>query len=77
MKTNKTVGFEDDNKENDKKEEKVIQFSEEEKKVLIENLGREFVVEKKKKTAKELIDDQIEGFDDMIKFMDFSFERAF
>jgi hypothetical protein len=35
------------------------------------------VVEKKKKTAKELIDDQIEGFDDMIKFMDFSFERAF
>jgi hypothetical protein len=24
MKTNKTVGFEDDNKENDKKEEKVI-----------------------------------------------------
>ena len=33
--------------------------------------------EKKKKTAQEKIEEQIEGFDDMIKFMDFSFERAF
>lgn len=31
----------------------------------------------KKKTAEEKIKDEIKGFDEMIKFMDFSFERAF
>ena len=31
----------------------------------------------KKQTAEEKIKDEINGFDEMIKFMDFSFERAF